>query len=62
MKLEFDAETCRQIVYEDHEDFEVVSDEITDNSRWSIIHMVIVMQVSTGKFFRSFYSVGATEQ
>lgn len=37
----------------------IISDEIVDNSRWSIIHEIIVSL--EGKFYQANYSVGATE-
>jgi hypothetical protein len=41
-------------------DDKIVSDEIVDNSRWSIIHELIFSH--DGHFYRTTYSVGATEQ
>jgi len=37
----------------------VIEDKIIDNSRWSIQHEII-FEVE-GKFYRTYYSVGATE-
>ena len=39
--------------------FTAVEDEIIDNSRWSIHHAIIFEHA--GKFYRTCYSVGATE-
>lgn len=41
---------------------EKVSDTIIGTSRWSINHALVFREVETGKFFRAPYSVGATEQ
>jgi hypothetical protein len=43
------------------ENYEVVSDTVIDNTRWSIVHDLIIKRISDGKFFRDGYSVGATE-
>lgn len=39
--------------------YSAVEDEIIDNSRWSIHHAIIFEH--DGKFYRTYYSVGATE-
>lgn len=39
----------------------IMLDEITDTSRWSIHHR-IVFKYTDDKFYQAFYSVGATEQ
>lgn len=39
--------------------YEALEDEIVDNSRWSIQHAIIFEH--EGKFYRTYYSVGATE-
>jgi hypothetical protein len=39
----------------------IVSNNIIDKGRWSIHHEIVVQQISTGKFFRDTYSIGATE-
>lgn len=44
---------------EDLPNFEVISDEIYDNSRWSILHQRIFKY--QGKFYSTCYSVGSTE-
>jgi hypothetical protein len=38
-----------------------VSDDIVENSRWSILHDVVIRDSVNGKFYRDTYSVGATE-
>ncbi|GAV11406.1 hypothetical protein [Paenibacillus sp. NAIST15-1] len=38
----------------------LIRDDITDNSRWSI-HHEIIFKWTDGKFYRAYYSVGATE-
>lgn len=41
--------------------FEMVQSELVDTSRWSNIHEVVYKDLDSGKFYRSTYSVGATE-
>ena len=52
-------ETMRQILYEDHPDTEVVSNELYDSSRWSLHYNLIFSH--EGKFYQTQYSYGATE-
>lgn len=60
-KLIVTKEEARDIIYEDHEDYDVISDEITDHRRWSVDHEVIIKRLSDEKFFQGNYSRGATE-
>lgn len=60
-KLVLTPEEGRSIVYDDHDDFELISKEITDTSRWSIFYENIYKRISDGKFFKTNYSEGATE-
>lgn len=46
--------------YEGYDGVEVISDEITDNSRWSIHHELIFRWID-GMTYKTWYSVGATE-
>lgn len=54
-------EEARDIVYEDHEDFEKVEENCIDQERWSVVYEGIFKQKSTGKFYKVVWSVGATE-
>lgn len=60
-KLILTAEEARNIVYEDTNEYDVISDDIVSTSRWSEHHDIIVKRVSDGKFFESNYSTGKTE-
>jgi hypothetical protein len=51
----------RSILYEDHEDFELVTSEIVDNTRWSIVYEDVYQRLSDKKFFKTTYTKGATE-
>ena len=59
--LKLTGEEGRRILYEDHEDFELVTSEIVDNSRWSILYEDVYQRLSDKKFFKTTYSKGATE-
>lgn len=48
------------ILWDEHDEATIVSDEIVDNSRWSIIHDLTFKY--NDKFYNTSYSVGATEQ
>lgn len=58
--MKFEKETLLEILGGDSEEYEKVSDEITDNSRWSIHHYMIFKD-SKGNFYGVDYTVGATE-
>lgn len=60
-RLILTGEEGRRIIYEDHEDFELVTSEIVDNSRWSIVHEDVYQRLSDKKFFKTTYRTGATE-
>ncbi|RVB02858.1 hypothetical protein EN912_10400 [Mesorhizobium sp. M7A.F.Ca.CA.004.02.1.1] len=49
----------KDALWGDHPDFVTISDEITDNGRWSIHHRWVFQY--GGKFYETRYSVGATE-
>lgn len=60
--MEIDNDTFREILWEDHEDFEAVTDtKIEDQSRWSVYKSRVYKQKSTGKFFKAYWGEGATE-
>jgi hypothetical protein len=59
--LKLTPEEGRSIVWNDHDDFLTVETNIFDATRWSIIYKNIYEQKSSGKFFKTSYSVGATE-
>jgi hypothetical protein len=44
---------------EDNDDVEIVEDEITDTTRWSILNRRVFK--FEGKFYETFYQHGATE-
>lgn len=52
-------EEARNILYGEVEDSKVIQDTIEGNSRWAIDHELIVQY--KGKYYKTWYSVGATE-
>jgi hypothetical protein len=60
-KLVLPVEEACWIINSDHENFDVVREKIVSRSRWAIRCEIIVKRLSDGKFFKSHYSVGATE-
>lgn len=60
---QFKKEVLQELIWEEELDgLTVMEDDIIDNSRWSIIHSFTFKEDVTGKFYRTSYSVGATEQ
>lgn len=53
-------EEARLAIYDDLEGWEVVHDEIVGHGRWDVTHECILKH--DGKFYRTYYSKGATEQ
>ncbi len=60
-KLTLTKDQALDIISDDDENFEVVSDEITGKRRWADEHEVIIKRLSDGKFFKDCYSTGSTE-
>jgi hypothetical protein len=60
-KLVLTNEEGRSLVWRENKDFETIEDTIIENTRWSIVHEIIVKRLSDGKYFMDNYSVGATE-
>ena len=59
-KLEISAEDARALLWDDGpEGISIVKDDIIDNSRWSILHNIVIKK--DDKFYEDNYSVGATE-
>ena len=59
--MEFSAEVMLSIANDDTDEFIKVEDQIIDNERWTVTHEMIFQQISTGKFYRSYFRRGATE-
>ncbi len=60
--MQIDNEAFQEILWNEHEDFDSVTDtKIEDQSRWSIYKSCVYKQKSTGKFFEAYWGEGATE-
>ena len=56
----FSKEFMQSVLWEGEEGTEIIEDEIIDHTRWQVHHNLIFS--FEGKFWSTFYSVGATEQ
>jgi len=59
--MKLTGEEAREMVYDDHEDFETIETKIVDTSRWSILSEGVFKHIPTGKFYQTSWSSGATE-
>lgn len=60
-KLTVSKDAAYEMAYGYDTNFERISKEITEQTRWSTCFRVILKRKSDGKFFESFYSKGSTE-
>ena len=58
MKIKIPKETARDILFEG-DGGEIIEDNIVDHGRWSVVHKIILKYQD--KYYRTSYSVGATE-
>ena len=61
IKIVFTPERARAILYGGDPNYSVIKNEIVDTSRWSIHHELVIQNKENLKFFKGYYSVGATE-
>lgn len=59
--MELTKEDGRSIVYDCHEDWQPVEDDIIESTRWSILHKGVFKHIPTNKYYVLYWSVGATE-
>lgn len=60
--IKLTPEEARSIVWEDHDDWEMVQKDITGKNRWSIDYSGIFKNLPTNKYYMFEWSTGATEQ
>lgn len=66
-KIKLNKEDARDIVsgvvggWGNEDKFELISNDIIDTSRWSVIYRAVIKELETGRFFEATYSEGATE-
>ena len=58
--MKFSNQFMQDLVYGDNKETKTISNNIIDTSRWSV-HLEIIFQFKE-KFYRSYYSHGATEE
>lgn len=63
VKEKFKTSDLRDLAYEEHDKnvYEVIYDEVCSHSRWNVGHSVVFKVKATGKYYSTYYSVGATE-
>lgn len=59
MQRVFTKQFLKGVLTQDIDDAEIISDEIVDTRRWSVEHELVFR--FENKFYRTYYSVGATE-
>lgn len=61
-KLTLTKREAQESIWGDLEGFKLVENKITSTSRWSIHYELVIQRELDGKYFRDYYTVGATEQ
>lgn len=61
--LKIEENVARGLAYGDYDEslYEIISNKIIDNSRWSVHFELIIKTISDNRFWKSYYSKGATE-
>lgn len=59
--MELTAEEGRAILWGDHEDWVSIEEDIVDTTRWSNIYEGIFQHIPSQKYYKMWWSVGATE-
>lgn len=59
--MKLSPEDAASVVYDESNKWDKVETEIVDHSRWSISYCGIFKLLATGKFYRFYWSQGATE-
>lgn len=60
--MKLNKEEARNVVWEDHDDFKMIENEMVNQRRWETDFECVVQQISTGKYYSVEYSKGSTEQ
>ena len=61
MEKEFERQVRQDIAQQDTDDYEIITTEIVDTTRWSTVHEMVFQDLATGKCYRSYFNRGATE-
>ncbi len=60
-KINLTAEKARSILDGDEPGYRIIRDEQCGHRRWSVDHELVIQSVVDNRFWRGYYSVGATE-
>lgn len=60
--MKLSAVVAREVIYNEHEDWEEVTKSMTDHTRWSVWYEGIFLHIPSNKHYRFIWSIGATEQ
>lgn len=60
--MKFSRTALREALWDESGTLETIRDTIVSSGRWKIHHSYIFRDKSTGKYYLTEYSVGATEQ
>lgn len=55
------VQECREIVWGDSEDYIIMYDRMIGQTRWSILHEIVVKHKPTEKFYYTAYYIASTE-
>ena len=59
--MELTREEGRDVVYDDHEDWDTIETDIVGKTRWAVQKNGIFRHVPSGKFYSICWEIGATE-
>jgi hypothetical protein len=59
--LNFTKKQARNLLYGGDSTYRIIRNEIVDHRSWSVDHDLIIQNVDDNRFYRGYYSVGATE-
>lgn len=59
--MQLTKEEGRDIVWNDHKDWKEVRREIVNHSRWSVGYVGVFLYKPSNKYYKLFWSIGATE-
>lgn len=57
----YKEEEIWDIIYNDHEDFKEIKEEIYDQRRWVTCYSKIVQNINNQKYYKITYEIGSTE-
>ncbi len=55
-------DVLKEIWSDDNDDFEKVTVELVDHTRWCLVYEIVFKEISTGKYYEAGFRAPATEQ